>query len=71
MKLSEAVTAYSGGTWTTNADFAGIVMNDVTLLAIDTSTTQDADVENYAVLELGAIGFASSMNAATADRNYK
>jgi hypothetical protein len=73
MKVSEAVEAYalaSGGTWAPKAGYKGIVMNDVTLLAIDASSTQNANVQDYAVLELGAIGFASSMNAATVDRNY-
>ena len=65
MKLSELMKGI-----TPSADFAGFVMADDMVLAIDVSETQDAAVEDYAVLQMGIEGVDPSLNSETSEKNY-
>lgn len=65
MKVSELMAKY-----TPNKDFEGFVTNDDFLLAVDVSTTQDAAIGEYAVVQMGIEGLDSSMNATTMDKQY-
>lgn len=65
MKLSELMKDI-----TPSADFAGFVMADDMVLAIDVSDSQDADVSNYAVLQTGIEGVDPSLNSETSEKNY-
>ncbi len=55
---------------TPSADFSGYVMADDMVLAIDTSEGQDAEVGDYAVVQIGIEGVDPSLNSETSEKNY-
>lgn len=65
MKLSELMKNV-----TPSADFSGYVMADDMVLAIDTSEGQDAEVGDYAVVQIGIEGVDPSLNSETSEKNY-
>lgn len=65
MKLSELMAEY-----TPNTDFKGVITNDDYVLAVDISSTKDAEIGEYVVAESGVTGLNSSMNAQTRDKTY-
>lgn len=67
MKLSELMTGK-----TPSPDFEGWVTNDDYVLAVDVTTTGTtaADVDDYAVVEIGVAGFDSALNPVTVEKTY-
>lgn len=65
MKLRELMNGF-----TPDPNFAGWVNADDLVLAIDTSLTQDADVNDYEVAQGGIIGIDASLNAQTKDSQF-
>ena len=65
MKLSELMKGH-----TPNAAFEGWVTADDMVLAIDVSADQDAEVEAYAVVQVGVEGVDPSLNSETKDAQY-
>lgn len=65
MKVSEVMAGI-----TPDPKFTGIVTNDDFILAIDTSETQDAEVDDYEVIQ-GAVGsVGSELDAETETKTY-
>ena len=65
MKISELMADYMP-----DKNFKGFVTNDEFLLAVDISETQDAEIGDYVVVQMGIEGLDSSMNATTMDKQY-
>lgn len=65
MKLSELMKGH-----TPDASFEGFVTADDMVLAIDVSADQDAEVGNYAVVQIGIEGVDPSLNSETKDTQY-
>ena len=65
MKLSELMKGI-----TPSADFAGFVTADDMVLAIDVSAEQNAEVSDYAVVQVGIEGVDPSLNSETKDKQY-
>lgn len=65
MKLSELMQGK-----TPSSAFEGFVTADDMVLAIDVSTDQDAEVGNYAVVQVGIGGVDPSLNSETKDTQY-
>lgn len=65
MTLSELMQRYAP-----NPNFSGIVTNDDNVLAVDISATQDSDIADYVVVQMGIIGVDSNMNPITQDSQY-
>ena len=65
MKLSELMKGL-----TPNPKFAGFVTADDMVLAIDTTTEQTAEVDDYEVLQLGISGIDPALNSETKDTQY-
>lgn len=65
MKVSELMAGY-----TPDPSYKGAVTNDNWVLAIDTSSTQDSEVENYIVVGDYVESIDSQMNPSTTDKQY-
>lgn len=65
MKLSELMTGH-----TPDAAFEGFVTADDMVLAIDVSADQKAEVDDYAVVQVGIEGVDPSLNSETKDAQY-
>ncbi len=65
MKLSELMNGV-----TPKADFEGFVTADDMVLAIDVSAEQNADVCDYAVIQVGIEGIEPSLNSETKNAQY-
>lgn len=65
MKLSELMQGK-----TPSSTFEGFVTADDMVLAIDVSADQDAEVGNYAVVQVGIEGVDPSLNSETKDKQY-
>lgn len=65
MKLSALM-----GKYTPSETYEGFVTNDDWVLAVDISETKDAEIGDYAVVEMGISGLDSSMNPITQDKQY-
>jgi hypothetical protein len=55
---------------TPNLNFKGEVTNDDNVLAIDISDTQDAEVEDYAVVQGHIAGVDAQISSTTSDKQY-
>jgi len=65
MKISELM-----GKYTPSTDFEGFVINDDWVLAVDISPTKNAEISEYAVVQMGIEGLDSNMNPVTQDKQY-
>lgn len=65
MKLSELMKGH-----TPDAAFEGFVTADDMVLAIDVSANQEAEVGDYAVVQIGIEGVDPSLNSETKDAQY-
>ncbi len=65
MKLSELMKGI-----TPNPKFAGFVTADDMVLAIDTTAEQNAEVDEYSVLQSGISGIDPTLNSETKDSQY-
>lgn len=65
MKLSELMAGHTPST-----DFEGFVTADDMVLAIDVSAEQNAEIGNYAVVQVGISGVDPSLNSETKDTQY-
>ena len=65
MKLSELMADR-----TPNPNYEGFVTNDDFVLAVDCSENGKADVDDYAVVQLGVTGLDANLNPVTQDKTY-
>ncbi len=65
MKLSELMADHSP-----NPSYEGFVTNDDFVLAVDCSENGKADVDDYAVVQLGVTGLDANLNPVTQDKTY-
>ncbi|MBP1561887.1 MAG: cadherin-like beta sandwich domain-containing protein [Oscillospiraceae bacterium] len=65
MKLSELMENINP-----SASFEGFVTADDMVLAIDTTAEQNAEVDDYAVVQVGIEGVDPSLNSETKDKQY-
>ena len=66
MKLSELMADHSP-----NPSYEGFVTNDDFVLAVDCSENGKADVDDYAVVQLGVTGLDANLNPVTQDKTMK
>lgn len=56
--------------FTPSANYEGFVTNDDYVLAVDCSETGDAEVADFAVVQMGVTGLDANLNPVTQDKQY-